>query len=179
MDINTDVVIVGCGVAGLYSALKLPRDKRIVIITKSDAESSDSFLAQGGICVQRDDEDYDSYFEDTMKAGHYENRKESVDIMIRGSRAVIADLVEYGVRFEQENGEFLYTREGAHSRPRILFHEDITGKEITSTLLRQVRKLSNVTLYESALTLKFMFTFLEHIGFHFLTSIYRNIRFEP
>ena len=148
MDINTDVVIVGCGVAGLYSALKLPRDKRIVIITKSDAESSDSFLAQGGICVQRDDEDYDSYFEDTMKAGHYENRKESVDIMIRGSRAVIADLVEYGVRFEQENGEFLYTREGAHSRPRILFHEDITGKEITSTLLRQVRKLSNVTLYE-------------------------------
>lgn len=148
MDINTDVVIVGCGVAGLYSALKLPRDKRIVIITKSDAESSDSFLAQGGICVQRDDEDYDSYFEDTMKAGHYENRKESVDIMIRGSRAVIADLVEYGVRFEQENGEFLYTREGAHSRPRILFHEDITGKEITSTLLRQVSKLPNVTIYE-------------------------------
>ena len=127
MDINTDVVIVGCGVAGLYSALKLPRDKRIVIITKSDAESSDSFLAQGGICVQRDDEDYDSYFEDTMKAGHYENRKESVDIMIRGSRAVIADLVEYGVRFEQENGEFLYTREGAHSRPRILYHEDFVS----------------------------------------------------
>lgn len=148
MDIHTDVVIVGCGVAGLYSALKLPRDKRIIMLTKSDAESSDSFLAQGGICVQRDDEDYGSYFEDTMKAGHYENRKESVDIMIRGSRAVIADLVGYGVRFEQENGEFLYTREGAHSRPRILFHEDITGKEITSVLLSQVRRLSNVTLYE-------------------------------
>ena len=148
MDINTDVVIVGCGVAGLYSALKLPRDKRIVIITKSDAESSDSFLAQGGICVQRDDEDYDSYFEDTMKAGHYENRKESVDIMIRGSRAVIQDLVGYGVRFEQENGEFIYTREGAHSRPRILFHEDITGKEITSTLLERVKELTNVTIYE-------------------------------
>ena len=148
MDINTDVVIVGCGVAGLYSALKLPRDKRIVIITKSDAESSDSFLAQGGICVQRDDEDYDSYFEDTMKAGHYENRRESVDIMIRGSRPVIQDLVEYGVRFEQEDGEFVYTREGAHSRPRILFHEDITGKEITGTLLSRVRELPNVTLYE-------------------------------
>lgn len=148
MDINTDVVIVGCGVAGLYSALKLPRDKRIVIITKSDAESSDSFLAQGGICVQRDDEDYDSYFEDTMKAGHYENRKESVDIMIRGSRTVIEDLVEYGVRFEKENGEFTYTREGAHSRPRILFHEDITGKEITSTLLERVRELPNVAFYE-------------------------------
>ncbi len=148
MEIHTDVVIVGCGVAGLYCALKLPRDLKIVMITKSDAESSDSFLAQGGICVQRDEDDYDSYFEDTMRAGHYENRKESVDIMIRGSRKVIEDLVEYGVRFEKENGEFIYTREGAHSRPRILFHEDITGKEITSTLLARVRELSNVAFYE-------------------------------
>ena len=85
MRIKTDVVIVGTGVAGMFSALKLPRDKKIVIITKEDMRSSDSFLAQGGICVLRDENDYDSYFEDTMKAGHYENRKESVDIMIRGS----------------------------------------------------------------------------------------------
>lgn len=148
MKIHTDVVIAGCGVAGLYSALKLSGDRRIVMITKSDAKSSDSFLAQGGICVQRDEDDYDSYFEDTLRAGHYENRKESVDIMIRGSRAVIHDLVEYGVRFEQENGEFVYTREGAHSRPRILFHEDITGEEITGTLLERVKELPNVTLYE-------------------------------
>lgn len=148
MEIHTDAVIVGSGIAGLYSALKLPEDMKVVLITKSDLESSDSFLAQGGICVQRDEEDYDSYFEDTMKAGHYENRRESVDIMIRGSRAVIQDLVGYGVRFEQENGEFIYTREGAHSRPRILFHEDITGKEITSTLLERVKELTNVTIYE-------------------------------
>ncbi len=148
MEIHTDAVIVGSGIAGLYSALKLPEDMKVVLITKSDLESSDSFLAQGGICVQRDEEDYDSYFEDTMKAGHYENRRESVDIMIRGSRAVIRDLVGYGVRFEQENGEFIYTREGAHSRPRILFHEDITGKEITSTLLERVKELTNVTIYE-------------------------------
>ena len=148
MEIHTDVVIVGSGIAGLYSALKLPEDMKVVLITKSDLESSDSFLAQGGICVQRDEEDYDSYFEDTMKAGHYENRRESVDIMIRGSRAVIRDLVGYGVRFEQENGKFIYTREGAHSRPRILFHEDITGKEITSTLLERVKELTNVTIYE-------------------------------
>ena len=148
MEIHTDAVIVGSGVAGLYSALKLPEDMKVVLITKSDLESSDSFLAQGGICVQRDEEDYDSYFEDTMKAGHYENRRESVDIMIRGSRAVIRDLVGYGVWFEQENGEFIYTREGAHSRPRILFHEDITGKEITSTLLERVKELANVTIYE-------------------------------
>ena len=70
MRIDADVVIVGTGVAGLFSALNLPRDKKIVMITKADLESSDSFLAQGGICVLHDKDDYDSYFEDTMKAGH-------------------------------------------------------------------------------------------------------------
>lgn len=148
MEMEADVVIAGTGAGGLYSALCLPRNKKIIMITKSDLESSDSFLAQGGICVLRDENDYDSFFEDTMKAGHYENRKESVDIMIRSSRDVINDLIQYGVDFERKNGELMYTREGAHSKPRILFHEDITGKEITSTLLARVKELDNVTLYE-------------------------------
>ena len=148
MKLNADVVIVGSGVAGLFSALNLPEEQEIILITKSDLESSDSFLAQGGICVLRDEKDYDSYFEDTMKAGHYENRKESVDIMIRNSRDIINDLVKYGVEFEKKDGKFAYTREGAHSRPRILFHEDVTGKEITSKLLAQVKKLANVEIYE-------------------------------
>ena len=148
MDIYADVVVVGTGVGGLFSALNIGKDKKVVMLTKADAESSDSFLAQGGICVQRDDEDYDGYFEDTMRAGHYENRKESVDIMIRSSREVIADLVSYGVEFEQKDGEFVYTREGAHSRPRILYHADITGKEITSKLLERARERENITIYE-------------------------------
>ena len=148
MKLETDIVIVGTGIAGLFSALKLPADKDVIMITKSDLESSDSYLAQGGICVLRDEDDYDSFFEDTMRAGHYENRKESVDVMIRDSRKIINDLVGYGVEFEREEGEFLYTKEGAHSRPRILFHKDITGREITRKLLAQVRQLSNVTLYE-------------------------------
>ena len=150
MKTETDIVIVGTGVSGLFAALNLPRDRRITMITKSDAESSDSFLAQGGICVLRDDEDYDSYFEDTMRAGHYENRKESVDIMIRSSREIIEDLIGFGVEFEKQDGELAYTREGAHSRPRILYHEDITGKEITSKLLAAVRKCPNVEIRESA-----------------------------
>ena len=160
-----DVVIAGTGVAGLYSALNLPRDKKIIMITKSDVESSDSFLAQGGICVLRNEEDYDSYFEDTMRAGHYENRKESVDIMIRNSQSVIRDLIGYGVQFQRASGNpadesgqdteregllkgYAFTREGAHSRPRILFHEDVTGKEITSRLLAGVRELDNVEIWE-------------------------------
>lgn len=148
MEMKTDIVIVGTGVAGLFSALNLPKDKKILMITKSDVESSDSFLAQGGICVLKGEEDYESYFEDTMKAGHYENRKESVDIMIKSSPEIISDLVNYGVEFEKKGEEFSYTREGAHSKPRILYHKDITGKEITSKLLAKVRTLENVTILE-------------------------------
>ena len=147
-NLQADVVIVGTGVGGCFSALNLSEDLSIIMITKSDLESSDSFLAQGGICVLHDDDDYDSYFEDTMRAGHYENRKESVDIMIRGSQDVIHDLIRYGVDFAKEDGKLLYTREGAHSRPRILFHEDITGKEITSKLLAQIKTRKNIQIME-------------------------------
>ena len=146
---KTDILIVGSGCSGLYCALHLPKEKKVTIITKSDRESSDSYLAQGGICVLRDENDFDSFFEDTMKAGHYENDKESVSIMINSSRDVIDDLVEYGVEFSRnEDGSFNYTKEGAHSRSRILFHKDITGKEITSKLIQTVKKQPNIEIME-------------------------------
>ncbi len=144
-----DIIIVGCGVAGLYCALNLPENKNIVIVTKNIAPKSDSFLAQGGICVLRDEEDFSAFFEDTMKAGHYENDPDSVEIMIRSSQEVIGDLVSFGVQFEKNGDTFTYTREGAHSRPRILFHEDETGKEITSHLLETARNRKNITLIEN------------------------------
>ncbi len=145
---KTDILIVGSGCSGLYCALQLPQEKQIMVITKSDLESNDSFLAQGGMCMLKSEDDYDSYFEDTMRAGHYENDKKSVEIMIRSSVDVVKDLIGYGVDFERdENGELLFTREGAHSAKRILFHEDITGKEITSKLLAEAKKRENITLY--------------------------------
>lgn len=141
--INADIVIAGTGVAGMYAALSLPEDKNIIMITKSTAEESDSFLAQGGICMLKNDNDYGSYYEDTMRAGHYENNPEAVDIMIRSSQDTIRELIGYGVDFKHnENGSLAFTREGAHSTSRILFHEDITGKEISSKLLAQVRNRS-------------------------------------
>lgn len=147
MDKKFDVIVVGTGAAGLFCALSLPEDKEILVLSKDALDGSDSFLAQGGICMLRDEEDYESYFEDTMRAGHYENRKESVDIMIRSSQEIIKDLVNYGVKFEMnEAGEFAFTKEGAHSRKRILFHADVTGREITSKLLARVMERKNVTL---------------------------------
>jgi len=145
----TDILIVGCGVAGLYCALNLPEDKKITFVTKNKAPKSDSFLAQGGICVLRNEKDYKSFYDDTMKAGHYENNPDSVEIMIRSSQEVIGDLVDFGVRFEKDGESFTYTREGAHSKPRILFHEDETGKEITSHLLETAKSRANITLIEN------------------------------
>lgn len=147
---DTDILIVGCGCSGLYCALNLPRNKKITVITKSDAEMSDSYLAQGGICVLKNEADYDGFFEDTLKAGHYENDRESVDIMISSSREVIDELIGFGVDFcRRPDGSLDYTKEGGHSRKRILYHEDVTGKEITSKLLQKVRELENVTIYEN------------------------------
>lgn len=148
-DIACDVVIVGCGVAGLYCALNLPSTLSVVMLAKTTVDECDSMLAQGGICVQHDDADYAPFFEDTLRAGHYENRCESVDLMIRASRSIISGLVKRGVGFERDQaGNLRYTREGAHSRPRICFHGDITGDEITSTLLARVRELPNVHILE-------------------------------
>lgn len=144
---NYDVVIVGAGVGGLFTAMHLPTDCKILILSKEGLRSSDSFLAQGGICMLRGDFDYEEYFEDTMRAGHYENDRTSVDTMLRASQEIISELVECGVRFTRdEKGNFVFTREGAHRSPRILYHEDCTGKEITSHLLRKVKRMGNVTL---------------------------------
>ncbi|MDE6433653.1 MAG: L-aspartate oxidase [Lachnospiraceae bacterium] len=146
MEKEYDIMIVGNGVAGLFTALHLPADKRIAIITKGDMEESDSFLAQGGICVLKNEDDYAVYFEDTMRAGHYENNKQAVEKMIRDSQDIIRKLVDFGVEFERQTGEFCFTREGAHSTSRILYHDDVTGREITSKLLKRVQERENITV---------------------------------
>jgi len=149
LSMKTDVLIVGTGCSGLFCALNLPRDLKITMITKSMTERNDSFLAQGGICVQRDDDDFESFFEDTLKAGHYENDRQSVEIMIKSSREVINDLLSFGVEFNKdENGEFAYTKEGAHSKKRILYNKDMTGKEITSKLLAEAMSRPNIEFFE-------------------------------
>ena len=147
--IKTDVLIVGTGCAGLYCALCIPSDKEVTLITKTSVEESDSYLAQGGICILKDENDYQSFFNDTLKAGHFENDRTSVDIMIKSSRDLLCDLLAFDVDFQKDkSGELLYTREGAHSDKRILFHKDITGKEITSKLYFEAKKRQNIKILE-------------------------------
>lgn len=144
-----DVIIVGCGVAGLTCALNLPEDMRIAMFAKGSFEESDSMLAQGGVCVMVDDEDYDGSVDDTMKAGHGCNRRESVEVMVSESRDAIAFLLAHGVRFDRnEDGSLHFTREGAHGRPRICHARDKTGREITSKLLDAAQTRGNIAWFE-------------------------------
>lgn len=144
--ITTDTVIVGSGIAGVFAALCLPSDTDVLVITKEDLKECDSYLAQGGVCVLKDIQDFDCYFEDTMKAGHYENNPESVRVMIESSPDVIGTLIDLGVDFDTDGaGEYDYTREGAHRQNRILHHKDETGKEMTETLLQIAKERPNIT----------------------------------
>lgn len=147
---ETDVLIVGSGCAGLYLAINLPESKKVTVITKSEIDKCDSFLAQGGICMLKNPADFESFLTDTLKAGHFENDKKSVEIMINSSPDVLKDLLEYGVDFNRDaDGNLLYTKEGAHSENRILYHKDITGKEITTKLLLKAQSLPNVTIIQN------------------------------
>ena len=142
-----DVIIVGTGVAGLNCALNVSPDKSVLVICKETPDKSDSYLAQGGICRLPEEGDYQSYFNDTMRAGHYENNPATVDAMIRGSQEVIDDLIGYGVDFARNaDGSLAYTKEGGHSRPRICFHEDTTGREITTHLMSAARARRNILI---------------------------------
>lgn len=144
-----DVIIVGTGVAGLFAALSISPKYKILMISKDSIKNSDSYLAQGGICTLKEPQDFDSFMEDTLRAGRYENNEETVRVMIENSPMIMKRLIEYGVLFDlNQDGSFEYTREGAHSTYRILHHKDVTGKEITNKLLNNVRERDNITLCE-------------------------------
>lgn len=151
MNNSYDVIIVGTGAAGLFAGLCLPTNLKILMITKDKVENSDSYLAQGGICTLRSADDFDAFYQDTLKAGRNENNPESVRIMIEQAPQIMKDLMDYGVEFDRDSeGNLAYTREGAHSQFRILHHQDVTGKEITSKLIKQVQMRNNITVVEEA-----------------------------
>lgn len=144
-----DVIIVGTGVAGMFSALQIPKEYSILMITKDEIQNSDSYLAQGGICCELNDDDFEDFYNDTLKAGRYENDPKAVKNMIEGSRSAIKKLIDYGVEFDKDEiGKLVFTREGGHSAYRILHHKDVTGMEICETLIKRVKERDNVVIME-------------------------------
>lgn len=105
-----DVLIVGSGLAGVSTALELSEDYKIGLVTKKKLEDSNSYLAQGGINVLRDEEDREVFIEDTMRAGHYKNNLKSVETMVDKSKDAIKFLMDFGVEFTKKDGQLDYSR---------------------------------------------------------------------
>ncbi|MEN8077926.1 L-aspartate oxidase [Clostridioides difficile] len=145
---NYDVLIVGTGIAGLYTALNLRDNIRILMITKNKFRDCNSYLAQGGISTSLGIFDEENYFNDTMKAGNYHNDIPAVKLLIKNSIDNINNLIELGVPFDKKQDNLEYTREGGHSEFRIVHVKDETGKSVTETLLNIVSKKKNITLLE-------------------------------
>ena len=146
---NYDVLIVGTGVAGLYTALNLRDDIRILMITKDTFRDCNSYLAQGGVSTSLGIFDEENYFNDTMKAGNYHNDTEAVKFLIKNSVENINNLVKMGVPFDRTEDNLRYTREGGHSEFRIVHVKDETGKSVTETLLNIAANKKNITMIEN------------------------------
>ena len=135
-----DYIIVGAGVAGLYAALNIPKNKKVLIISKDPLWECNTFYAQGGISTAKDESDIPIHIEDTLKAGAGLCDKEAVEILSRNSINVINDLIERGFEFDKdENGNLLFTREAAHSTARILHAGgDATGRKLHLFLMQNI-----------------------------------------
>lgn len=147
-----DVIIAGCGVAGLYAALQFDESKQILMLSKREDTLSNSSLAQGGVAAVLDFENdsFDLHYEDTLIAGGHENTPASVDVLVHEGPDDVRRIMELGVDFDKApDGRPQKTLEGGHSRRRIVHHKDQTGYEIVIKLLAQVRQRSNIELAEN------------------------------
>jgi L-aspartate oxidase len=132
-----DVVIIGAGVAGLYAALNIPKNKKVLIINKRETFKCNSFYAQGGVALAKDAEDIPLHIKDTLAAGDGLCDERAVEVLSENSKAVIDDIINLGFKFDKnKDGSLAYTKEAAHSTSRILHAGgDATGRYMHHFLL--------------------------------------------
>ncbi len=147
---QVDFLVIGAGIAGLSAAIRLARSGSVLVVTKEELAESNTAYAQGGIAVALGgEEDVDLHLEDTLAAGDGLVDADAARILVEQGPQRVEELLEWGTAFDRENGELMRTREGAHSRSRILHaNGDATGREIAVSLLRHVRSLPKVRLME-------------------------------
>ncbi|MGM9531181.1 L-aspartate oxidase [Intestinibacter sp.] len=146
---NVDVLIIGSGVSGLYSALNLDSNLDVLVVSKGKIDCTNTALAQGGISVARNKEDIPDFIEDTLKAGQYKNDLDAVKILTSESIENVEELVSLGLKLDlDENGDWDYTKEGAHCVNRIVHTNDHTGEDVEKTLVKNVLTRKNITVYE-------------------------------
>jgi len=154
MSLNYDVIIAGCGAAGLYAAINLPSDAKILMVCKKELSLCNSSLAQGGIAgVYNSPKDNIQYHQnDTLIAGGFKNNVDAVHTLVSEAAQDIEHIIDLGVEFNKNpDGTYHRTLEGGHSHHRVFHHADATGKEIATKLLAKVQTLENVDIMENTL----------------------------
>ncbi|MBS0266485.1 MAG: L-aspartate oxidase [Planctomycetes bacterium] len=146
----TDVLIIGSGIAGLRAALEIPPAQSVIVVSKDVLAQSNSAYAQGGIAGAMDPvDDTSNHAADTMAAGKGLCDEKIVEMVVREAPARIQELVDWGARFDIENGELALTQEGGHSHRRVVHAlGDATGKEIMRALIVRARELPNAEFWE-------------------------------
>ncbi|WP_341226126.1 L-aspartate oxidase [uncultured Arcticibacterium sp.] len=146
---QTDFLVIGSGIAGLSFALKAAKKGKVLVLTKVNAEETNTKYAQGGIAAVFNPEvdTYEKHISDTLIAGDGLCDRETVEVVIKEGPDRIRELIDYGANFDKdEDGSYDLTREGGHSEKRILHYKDITGWEIERALLEEVSKNPNIEI---------------------------------
>jgi len=141
--------VIGSGIAGLSFALKAAKHGKVLIVTKSNEDESNTKYAQGGVAVVVDkkEDSFEKHIQDTLIAGDGLCDKETVEIVVKEGPERINEIIKYGTNFDKTNkGVYDLAKEGGHSEFRVLHYKDITGYEIESTLLEQIHKEPNIEI---------------------------------
>ncbi len=150
MEIKTDFLVLGSGIAGLFFAIHAAELGTVAIVTKKEKAESNTNYAQGGIAsVIAQDDTYDSHIEDTMKAGAYLCHRDSVEALVKEGPHQIEELIDIGVAFTRKGTALDLGKEGGHSMHRIVHAADLTGKEVERALLARAAEHPNITMYEN------------------------------
>lgn len=151
--IQTDFLVIGSGIAGLTFAIKTARqfpDKKIIILTKTNTDETNTKYAQGGIAVMsgHEDDTFTKHIDDTLIAGDGLCDKDIVEIVVREGPDRVKELISWGANFDKDSkGEYLQGKEGGHSEHRILHYKDITGFEIERALLQELLRYPNIEVH--------------------------------
>jgi L-aspartate oxidase len=148
---ETDFLVIGSGIAGLSFALKVAKHGKVILISKTNLEESNTKYAQGGIAaVTYKPDNFEKHVQDTLIAGDGLCNKEVVEMVVREAPAQIQQLIDWGVNFDQnESGKYDLGKEGGHSENRVLHSKDKTGEEIQLSLVDKVKNHQNIEVLEN------------------------------